>query len=92
MQVNESRYYYPPVQNDYLNDVLFRYQEHSKKLKKLKEAREAIGEIIENNPLIFEDETKKSLLLSELLINKQIDPLETKVDEEKEILMRSGII
>ena len=91
MQVNESRYYYPPVQNDYLNDVLLRYQKDSKRLKKLKDARDAVGEIIENNPLIFTDSIKKSLLLSEVLICEQIDPLESKVNEEKEILMRSGI-
>lgn len=91
MQVNESRYYYPPVQNDYLNDVLLRYQKDSKRLKKLKDARDAVGEIIENNPLIFTDSIKKSLLLSEVLICEQIDPLESKVNEEKEILMRSGL-
>ena len=51
MQVNESRYYYPPLQNDYLNGVLLLYKEHSKKLKSLTEAQEAVGEVIENHPV-----------------------------------------
>lgn len=90
MQVNESRYYYPPLQNDYLNGVLLLYKEHSKKLKSLKEAKDVVGEIVENNPSIFEETTITALQLSEELIGKQIYTLECKVNEEKEILMRSG--
>lgn len=91
MQVNESRYYYPPLQNDYLNGVLFLYKEHSKKLKSLTEAQEAVGEVIENHPVIFKTATMDALRLAEKLLDEQIDPLESKVNEEKEILMRSGL-
>ena len=92
MQINDSCYYYPPLQNDYLNGVLLRYREHAQRISRLSEVLEGLGELMENNPVLFRTSVMDALELAQRLLEEKIEPLSEKVEEEREILTRNGIV
>ena len=92
MQINDSRYYYPPLQNDYLNGVLLRYREHAQRISRLSEVLEGLEELMENNPVLFHTSVMDALELAQRLLEEKIEPLSEKAEEEREILTQNGIV
>lgn len=92
MQINDSRYYYPSLQNDYLNGVLLRYREHAQRISRLSEVLEGLGELMENNPVLFRTSVMDALELAQRLLEEKIEPLSEKAEEEREILTQNGIV